>query len=79
MAAAEAAKMAPAKAATVEAAAKSSPAMECQGGTARAQRRAQRGRGQQYTHAFHIILLPQCHFGRRHLNGEWTISRQRRL
>jgi hypothetical protein len=40
---------------------------ECQGGTARGQRRAQRGRGQQYTEAFHIILLPEHHFGRRSL------------
>ena len=32
-------------------------AAKCQGGTARSQRRAQRGRGQQYTEASHRSLL----------------------
>jgi hypothetical protein len=51
-AATKTAHMAPAKTApTVETPA---PAPECKGGTARGHRRAERGRGQQYTEAFHI-------------------------
>jgi hypothetical protein len=53
-------------------------AAECQGRAARGQRRAQRDRGQQYTEAFHIILLPEGHCGRRRLMNNSSIVRLHR-
>src|ERR1700720_2203609 len=53
-------------------------AAECQRRTACGHRRAQRGRGQQYTEAFHIILLPEGHFGRRRLMNNSSIVRLHR-
>jgi hypothetical protein len=45
---------------------------------ARGQRRTQRGRRQQYTEAFHIIPLPEGHFGRRRLMNNSSIVRLHR-
>src|SRR5580704_15330925 len=70
VAAAEAAAVKTAAEAAAHVAAAETTAMaaaECQRRTACGHRRAQSGRGQQYTEAFHIILLPEGHFGRRRL------------
>src|ERR1700732_3118610 len=53
-------------------------AAECQRRTACGHRRAQRGRGQHYTEAFHIILLPEGHCGRRRLMNNSSIVRLHR-